>query len=112
MPRGGRVLGTATNTSFRGAPPPKRDFLISRVDSSTDEHDIRDFLYFNAINNFDLIQVSHVNALFKSYKLSVNLPDKDIVLSPDMWPKNVCVQRFRERGNRGYNSNYSNYSYY
>ncbi|CAL4225210.1 unnamed protein product, partial [Meganyctiphanes norvegica] len=91
-PRGGR--GTSTNTNFQGAPPPPNmDFLISRVDPSTDEHDIRECLYFNGVNTFDLFQVSHVNSQFKSYKLSVNLPDKDIVLSPDMWPDGVCVQR-------------------
>ncbi|CAL4127531.1 unnamed protein product, partial [Meganyctiphanes norvegica] len=113
-PRGGGRGHTTTNTNFQGASPPlpKMDFLISRVYPSTDEQKIRECLYFHGIIDFDLFQVSHVNSQFKSYKLSVKLPDKDIVLSPDMWPDGVCVQRLGEDGSRGYNSTYSNYSYY
>ena len=106
--RSGRVFGsgTATNTSFRGAPPPKRDLFVSRVDPDTEEQDIINHLNNLGVMNFELYPISRENAPFKSFKLIVNLPDKDIVMSPDVWPQDVCIQRYRERVNRDHYSNY------
>ena len=103
-----KFLGTATNTKFSGGDPPKRDFFISRIKSNTDEQDIREHLYCNGIKDFELYQTSNVLSTFKSFKLTVNLPDRDKVLSPDLWPTGVCVDRYRERNNRvQFSNNYA-----
>ena len=97
--RSGRILGSgvATNTSFRGAPPPKRDLLLSRVASDVIEQDIIDHLNSIGVRDFELKLISNENSIFKSYKLIVNVQDKDTLMSPDVWPPNVCIKRYRER---------------
>lgn len=92
-----RVQGSGTSDVFKGAPPPKRDFFLSRVVSTTDDQVIKDYIKDKGINNFDLQLVSNEHAIFKSYKLSVYVEDKTKVLSPDIWPQGVCVEKWRYR---------------
>ena len=100
--RSGRVIGSgnATNTSFRGAPLPKRDLFIYRVRPDTNESDIENHLIALGVTDFELTLISHVNAPYKSFKLIVNVNDKEAIMSPNVWPKGVCIKRFRERVNR------------
>ena len=97
--RSGRVLGNGntTSSSFRGAPPPKRHLFLSRVDPIAEEAEIRDHINSIGIIDYELTLISHETAPFKSFKLVINLPDMDIAMSPNNWPRDVCIQRFRER---------------
>ena len=92
-----RVQGSATSDMFNGAPPPRRDFFLSRVVSTTDDQVIKDYIRDKGINNFELQLVSNENAIFKSYKLSVYAGDKNKVLSFDIWPQGVCIEKWRKR---------------
>ena len=106
--RSGRVVGSggATNTSFRGAPLPRRDLFVSRVDPGAEESEIRNHILSLGITDFELNLISNGTAPFKSFKLIVNVRDKDTVMSPDVWPEGVCIKRYRERVNR---DNYLNF---
>lgn len=92
-----RVQGSATSNMFKGAPPPRRDFFLSRVVSTTDDQVIKDYIRDKGINDFELQLVSNEHSIFKSYKLSVSVGDKIKVLSPDIWPQGVCVEKWRNR---------------
>ena len=89
-----------------GGPPPKRDFFISRFGPSIQDSTVKDYIKDKGIANFELELVSKSIATFKSYKLSVPLDDKDKVLQPTMWPKNILVQKWRQKSS--YNNNAGN----
>ena len=105
--RSGRIIGSGNprNAQFRGAPPPKRDFFLSRLGPETEEHAIIDYLKRNGISDVQLTQLSHPTSSNKSYKLTVNLPDKDTVMSSQLWPENVCIKKYKPRVNSGQNHN-------
>lgn len=95
--RRGRIQGSAESSTLRGAPPPKRDLFISRVHSDTDDEGFRKYIQEKGIQDFDIALVSNENARFKSFKLSVTIKDVDKLMSPEMWPFGVCVQKWRVR---------------
>ena len=97
-----RFFGTATEGVLRGGPPPKRDYFISRLHTSTQDNVIKDYLKDNGLSNFDLQLVSNSVSTFKSYKLSVSMDDKDKVLQPTLWPKGVLVKKWFQKS-RYYN---------
>ncbi len=47
------------------------------------------------LNDFILTLVSHLEAKFKSYKLSVAINEQDKVLVADNWPMDVCLKKWR-----------------
>ena len=91
------IQGSVQSDVIRGAPPPKRDFFISRVLPQTRDTDFRNFINDNVVKNFDLTLTSNVNAKFKSYRLSVDVIDKDRIFRPEVWPLGVKIQRWRLR---------------
>ena len=98
--------GSVTNSSFRGAPIPKRDLFISRVRPDTNELDINNHIISLGVTDFVLQLISHEDTPYKSFKLTVNVSDKEFFMSPNIWPVGVCIKRFRYRVNRDHYSNY------
>ena len=95
-----RVHGSLQSDVVEGAPPPRRDFFLSRMKKTTDDDVLKNFIKDQGIALVDLRLVSNENAIYKSYKLSVSVDDKDKVMSPNLWPKGVCIEKWRERNNR------------
>ena len=106
--RSGRVIGSGsgTNTSFRGAPIPKRDLFISRIRPEVLELDIKNHIMALGVTDFELQLMSHEDHPYKSFKLTVNVLDKDSLMTPSIWPEGVCIKRFRYPVNRDHYSNY------
>lgn len=76
---------------------------VSRLAKSVTEEDIRDHITKStmASSNFTVHRLvkkdrdeSALN--FVSFKISVNLPDFEILNDPNVWPKNVMVREFVE----------------
>ncbi len=84
---------------IHGAPPPKRDYFVSRVHSETDDEGLKTYITNKGLHDFNLTLVSNINSIFKSYRLSVSINDKSKVLCSEMWPSGICVQRWRKRSN-------------
>ncbi len=84
---------------IHGAPPPKRDYFVSRVHSETDDEGLKTYITNKGLHDFNLTLVSNINSIFKSYRLSVSINDKGKVLCSEMWPSGICVQRWRKRSN-------------
>ena len=80
--------------------------FLSRIDSEAEEQETREHLNSIGVIDFELSLISNETAPFKSFKLIVNLPDKDKVMSPNVWPAGVCIQRYRVRVNRDQYSDY------
>ena len=91
------IQGNVQSDVVLGAPPPKRDFFISRVLPQTGDESFKKFIGDNVVKNFDLILTSNAKAKFKSYKLSVDIADREKVFRPEVWPMGVKLQRWRIR---------------
>ena len=94
-----KIHGSNNTCVVVGAPPPKRDYFLSRIVKTTEEDVLRKFIEDSGIGLVGLRLVSNENAKFKSYKLSVILDDKDKILSPDLWPKGSCIEKWRPKNN-------------
>ena len=93
-----RVHGSNQSEMLEGAPPPGRDFFLSRV-KNTDDEAVKNYIESKGITVRELIRVSNVNAKYKSFKLSVCKDNKDKVMSPELWPQGVCIEKWRSRAN-------------
>ena len=103
-----RVQGSREGEVLEGAPPPKRDFFLSRVKKDTEDEVISTYIASKGIVNSELKLVSNADAKCKSYKLSVNVEYKDKVMCADMWPRGVCIEKWMHKGNRiGNNSSFN-----
>ena len=91
------IQGNVQSDVVLGAPPPKRDFFISRVLPQTGDASFRKFIGDNVVKNFELTLTSNAKAKFKSYKLSVDIADREKVFRPEVWPMGVKLQRWRIR---------------
>ena len=101
--------GSATNhTSFRGAPPPKINFFLSRIQHTARYQEIVEYITYHGISDFELTQVSNTDSKYKSYKLSVDVRDKELIMDPSVWPAGVVIEKWRQK-NMSYNSNGSHF---
>ena len=98
-----QVHGCARITTIRGAPPPKRYFFLSRLDCDTDTDMLKRYIDGKGVHNIELSVVSNVNARYKSYKLSVNIGDKDTIMCAEMWPSGTYIEKWRVRDYGGRN---------
>ncbi len=62
-----------------------------------DDDGMKKYITNKGVQYFNLSLVSNVNAMFKSYKLSISISQSNKVLCAGMWPSGVCVQRWRGR---------------
>ncbi len=71
--------GTVSET-VRGASQPKGEYILSMVHKDISDDDMKQYITTKNVNGVELTLVSNVNAMFKSYKLSVPLDEKDKIL--------------------------------
>ena len=80
---------------FRGAPEPNRDLFIFRVHTDTDVEDIKEHVLAEGYDARDIKCVSHPDAMWKSFRLTVPLSQFNSLLSDDFpWPDGVRVRQF------------------
>ena len=91
------VMGTASpsSTSIKGAPHPRKEFFVFRLEKSTSTEHLLNFVREKGIKPVDAVEVSHPHAKFKSFKLTVEVSDVDRVLDSDCWPRGIGVRRYR-----------------
>ena len=80
--------------AVKGAPEPNRDVFIYRVDKSTNDDSLYDYLIDKGITPNSLDCVSNPDARYKSYKLSIPLSMYSTLHDPDMWPEGIRICRF------------------
>lgn len=79
---------------IKGAPEPDRDLFISRLDKGTNDYDFKSFIENNGFCVRKLQCVSHEDAYFKSYRLTVPKSEFPGLFNEDMWPTGVCVRKY------------------
>ncbi len=88
------LIGKSTTSSqFKGAPEPDTLF-ISRVEPDTTVQTIYDHLTEKSFTVQKLECVSHPNARYKSFKLTVPVKQYKKLYDEDLWPAGVQIRRF------------------
>ena len=91
------VVGTrVTVGGLRGAQAPGRDIFVYRVEQEADEHEIEEYVKDNGIETRGVALVSHRDATYKSFKITVAVNDIDKVLAANFWPEGIMVRKFRK----------------
>ena len=80
----------------KGAPEPSRHLFIFRVHKDTSLDDMKNHLIdsVEGLDIRDLGCVSHTDAKFQSFKLTVPLPQFDQLFNDELWPDGVRVRQF------------------
>ncbi len=86
-----------TSKTFRGAPEPDRQLFIQRVNKQVTDIDVKAYLVAKDFTIRDLTLMSHADAKYNSFKLTIPVTEFEKLLDPDIWPVGVRVRRFRER---------------
>ena len=91
------IRGSGNNDTLKGAPPPKRDFFVYRVDSNVTSIDLESFLNDNSIKFNNVDKVSKSESKFNSFRLTVPYTEQDKILNDSFWPSGVLVRKFYEK---------------
>ena len=93
-----RIIQGKANSKcgVRGAPEPHRQLFIYRVDKATTEHDMTSLLQDSGhdFNIKELKCMSHPEAMYKSFKLSVPVSQYENLFDDGLWPSGVCVRKY------------------
>ena len=96
------IQGVSTPSGpLKGAPVriPTRDLFIYRIDKSVDVYVLEKHVTDNGFTVLGLKCVSHEEATYKSFQLTVSMSDYAGLFNDDIWPEGICVRRFRPRRN-------------
>ena len=85
--------GTATGSGVRGAPR-TRDMFISRVEKDTTDDQLRTWISEQNVNIMKFELLSHEDAIYKSFKLTVPVTDFTKLYEPSLWPVGVSIARY------------------
>ena len=99
----------SSSHGLQGAPPPICDIFVSRVERG-DEQTINAFLAKNNVRVFENVRVSHLDATYSSFKISIPVFDKSKVLRKRFWPSGIQCKVWREPRNYESDSDDSIYS--
>ena len=103
-----RLQGSKTpdpNSRFNGAPLPKRQVFVYRVQKPCDESDL--VAHIDALNlnvgNYEVKCVSHQDAKYLSFTIDCNVNAFKVLMKEDIWPSGVCVRRYHPPPSRTQN---------
>lgn len=96
------AIGTGGNqrigdSGLKGAPPPKRDFFVYRVDKGETKERVIDHLKCLGVDAINIERTSHEDAKFASFRLTTNREFLDVVMNPDNWPEGIRVRPFYQK---------------
>ena len=82
--------------SLVGAPPPLRYVFVSRIQRGN-VHSLFDFLKSKNINVQKVERTSHIEAKFKSFKVSLYKDEVDKIINSIIWPKGIIVRIWKSK---------------
>lgn len=88
------VKGTGENKKIKGGP---MDYFVYRVDKTSDEEKLKEYLNEHSINVIGVKLMSHPDSKYNSFKVSVAFSDIEKVNDPNNWPCGVMVCKFNPR---------------
>ena len=93
----------ATAGGLAGAPLPIRQIWVSRLHKGSIQH-VKNYMKDNNVQVHNIEKVSHEQAKFSSYKISISVLDMDWVFDEAFWPNGVKCQVWRNRSTNEYDS--------
>jgi hypothetical protein len=69
--------------------------FVFRTDKTTTEANIKVFVQDNGYIVRNVTTLSHKDATFKSFKLTVPLSQVSELLNPELWPEGIGIRPFR-----------------
>ena len=96
--RRGRVEGSGSTdvAGLEGAPPALRHVWLSRVLNGNEEK-VKEHMESRNVQVKEITKVSHSDAKFSSFKISVSKEVISKVLDSDFWPKGMACKIWRIR---------------
>ena len=94
------IRGTApASGSIRGAQvsPPNRDLFVYKVEKDVDNNELKNLIASNGFQINDFKCVSHEDAKFKSFMLSVPKYEFSRLFDTNLWPEGICVRQFKTK---------------
>ena len=94
------VIGTRESSGrLRGATS-GWDIFVHNVENEADEHEIKLYLKENGVNTMCVVLLSHLDSIYKSFKVTVADSDLSKVIAADFWPLGIGVRRYRKAQTR------------
>ena len=89
--------GEVPGSLLEGAPEPSREIFVFRLTKNTTEAMVTEHMEKLGIQTRGTEKVSHEDAQFASFKVTVKASDLKTSLDQASWPPNVCVRRYYSR---------------
>ncbi len=88
--------GNGSKFGVKGAPEPNRHLFIYRVDPSTSTDELKNMLINeHKVTLRDLECVSHTEAMYKSFKLTIPKSEFEGLFNEEIWPTGIQVRPYR-----------------
>ena len=71
--------------------------IVYKVHKNANENELKDFIISKGFTVVQFVCVSHDEAKYKSFKLSVPKDEFSRLLDGGMWPENILVRKFKSR---------------
>ena len=92
------VSGSAKNAKgLRSTPRPNRDFFVYRVHKDDGEKQLHEYLTGKNIEVVNLEKISHEDAKFNSFHLSISIDYAATVLDSNFWPSGINIRKWTTR---------------
>ena len=96
-PRRQITYGNGMSTGgLSGAPLPIRQIWVSRLTNGSNQR-VKDYIESRNVKVFNIEKVSHNEAQYSSYKVTISVADKNNVFDPLFWPTGVKCQWWYDR---------------
>ena len=92
-----RGPGRTTDCPIKGAPEPLKSIFVSRLEHDTSSTELEAFLKRRKIDVKEIKQMSHTDAKYKAYKVTVTRANYHDMFSINLWGAGVNVDKFRSR---------------
>jgi len=98
----------AARPGFAGAPEPNRHLFVFRANPGTSTENVRDHIVSKGVKVIEISNVSHTNAKYRSFKVTIPVSSMDTLLAENMWPPGICVRKYYTTPDHGAQNNNSN----
>jgi hypothetical protein len=103
------IIGKGINNqTIKGAPEPSRDIFVCRVDKAATVEEMQRFIEESGFSVKRITIMSHEEAQFKSFKVSIPKSQLNDILGAEKWPEGVMVRRFWDKHTREVNNSNRN----
>jgi hypothetical protein len=95
------VIGKSTVCgSLKAAPEPCRDVFVFRTDKTTTVESLKNYLTEAGVLVRDIVLLSHSDAVYSSFKVTVPISQLEKTMDPNIWPQGIGIRRFWNKKNK------------